>query len=607
MYRLPERSNFDAVRATWEARNREETLPKPLLADSKLQPLQTLPNGTRRLSSRSFTMFNGQFNPFRSKGFVRGRQSSAGVPASSSSKSSSFRMGSRDSSSNVTSENQQPNFQHTPTAVLTTTVPDHPVPHLIRSKTTSFLPIPTKSVTTLPAKPEPEQPVLIHSQSTNALFRSRIPTPTGLRQPTGVKFKRTAASRAFAGLRKPSSSHLQRANTQPNLVTATGRRASEFARNGAPNPGIFEEAAPLLESTVEEDEEPTPGRIISQKSAIETGQEYRLQRHAKLPHRLNSLQASSECNMGMDFEYEFAPSASVSRFTQPINSEVNTTPQAVKSRVQQGEPHLSSNRVIHCHQLLSPILPRSPPVPPLLPAVQEQLSLTPACIHWDQCEMHNLKAKSKSGVQLDFDEKSKESEASPSLGHNTSTNPIPLHKQVSKAQPAAYWAGRFISLKDSLLNGNFDLNRRITSPSEIDSNESSSSLIFVPLNKDSMYTPEVQQAIHVFETLEKTCTTDAAVGSLLDFRNIWASNAKLPSVERYLSQRPRPNSWVPELGLEDDLNKSTGSQGSYRKVSFMERLKMRSRKSSTKSEKSTGGGGVGGGCEDDRKGLLGGT
>jgi hypothetical protein len=601
MYKPRELSNFNTVRATWEARDREQTLPKPPVAVSKLAPLQPLPNGMRRLSSRSFTMFSGQLNPFRSKGSVRGRQSSTGAPAATKSKTSFRTLGSRDSSVNIASENQQPQHHHAQYTVLNTSISDYPHPPLPKSRTTSFLPIPYKQATTSLVRLDPEEPALVHSQRSASLFRSRIPTPSGLREHPSVKSTRTAASRTFAGLRKPSSSRLQRASTQPNLLTATGRKASEFARKGAPKTSYSEEAAPLLETTAEEDERLIPERTALQRHGADKGREYLPKRQVQFTHQLEEYPPSCEWNQSRDFEYEFAPLVSTTSLTQTNNIEVLRTPQRVRSCPQRTELPFSSNRVIQCHRLLSPILPQSPPASSL-PIVHEQMPLTPITAHQDVYEMLQRKARAKSSNPV-IEEEGRESEWSPSFGRDTPPNPTPAHKQVGESQPAAYWAGRFMSLKDSLLSNSFDLHHRLTAPSDTESsNTSSASLIFLPVNKDSILIPEVQQAIQIFDMLERHCTTEAASRSLLDFRNAWANKHRLPSVARYLPRKRRPNSWVPGLVDKEGLAKSTGSQGSYRKLSFMERLKMKSRKSSGKSEKSATR--TSGCSNEDREGLL---
>jgi hypothetical protein len=583
MYSPRELSNFNAVRAIWEARDREQTLPKPPVAVSKLTPLQALPNGMRRLSSRSFTMFNGQLNPFRSRASTRGRQSSTDIPNAITPKTSFKTPGSRDSSGNIVPKNPRPQLHRAPYTVLTTPIPDYSPPPLPKSRTTSFLPIPSKPATTSPVKSDPEEQALVHSQSTRSLFRSRIPTPSGFREQTNIKSTRNVASRAFAGLRKPSSSRFQRSITQPNLITATGRKASEFARKGASKYDFSEDAVPLLETTAEEDEGLISEKIAIQGDAADRRLKYVPKRQVQFPHQLDEYPHSNEWNRSRDFEYEFVPSASATRLIRTNSVEALRTAQRVKSCAQRTEPSLTSNRVIQCHQLLSPILPQSPTAP-FLPAVHEQMQLSPIATHQDADEMSQQSARSKRSNPEEVEEESKESEGSPSLRCGTTANPIPLHKQVSQAQPAAYWAGRFMSLKDSILNNSFDLHHRLISPSDTESsNTSSTSLIFLPVNKESILTPEVQQAKQIFDMLELNCTTEAAVRSLLDFRNAWANKHRLPSVQRYLPWNPRPNSWVPGL-VEEELAKATDSQGSSRKLSFIERLKMRSRKSSGKSE-----------------------
>jgi hypothetical protein len=122
MLKSPSASKFEAVRAKWETKQQDQSPAKPLLPGSKPTQLEKPPIA---LPSRlaSLTMFN---NPFKSKGFGR-RQTTADV-------SSSVLTGNRDSGNRMVP----------PAAPLTATKTACAQPALVRSQTTSFLPMPTK-------------------------------------------------------------------------------------------------------------------------------------------------------------------------------------------------------------------------------------------------------------------------------------------------------------------------------------------------------------------------------------------------------------------------------------------------------------------------------
>ncbi|KAF2425234.1 hypothetical protein EJ08DRAFT_403858 [Tothia fuscella] len=351
MYKQSGSSNFSTVRATWEAR--EQSPSKPLLAVANtpnttiaaLTPLTQLPNGVRRLSSRSFTMFNGQFNPFRSKG---PRKSSSNETDAKRSTNNNFpKTGSRESSTNV-SAHQDGSYM-----VLSSSLPDATA--LPRSRTMSFLPVPTKSAT------KQERPPLVTSKSTASLFRSHIPKTQIPSAPKSDKGKGNVATRAFTNLRKSSSSYLTRSATQPNLTTIAGRKASEIPRQTVHKPSFTSEIAPLLESE-EEDEEPSPK---SQRRLTNATFKYPQANTGFTPARMDALDTLPQQNNVAEPEFQFGPS--VSRTTPPNEGiEELDTPQTVRPfrMVRRSEPQLSSSpHVVPVHRLLSPVQPISPPCP----------------------------------------------------------------------------------------------------------------------------------------------------------------------------------------------------------------------------------------------------
>jgi hypothetical protein len=155
-----------------------------------------------------------------------------------------------------------------------------------------------------------------------------------------------------------------------------------------------------------------------------------------------------------------------------------------------------------------------------------------------------------------------------------------------------------MSINDALMNESYGLHNP---PNGTASTASSSSSPAQAPPSGKPTAPEVQQALKVFERLEEYCVTREARRSLALFRNRWAMQSGMPFVAREIpaERRPSPggdaaNPAAEYLGKYGGL----GSQDPERKISFMERLKMKRRKSSGRSEKSSGT------LEEEQTGLL---
>jgi hypothetical protein len=148
------------------------------------------------------------------------------------------------------------------------------------------------------------------------------------------------------------------------------------------------------------------------------------------------------------------------------------------------------------------------------------------------------------------------------------------YKHVTTAKPSAYWSGRFSSLHDRFLNEAFDVEDRVTSPSDAESTTSSMSSMI-----KSTTTGNGAQTLRIFQLLDNSCVSDDARRSLLLFRNMYAIRNRMPFLKVEIPPSPGE---AQDEGEVADMEAGTGSSmGVIRKMSFMERL--RGRKSSGKS------------------------
>lgn len=114
---------------------------------------------------------------------------------------------------------------------------------------------------------------------------------------------------------------------------------------------------------------------------------------------------------------------------------------------------------------------------------------------------------------------------------------------VSKEQPTAYWAGRFVSLQDRYLQQHF--NDEFVKPPP------HSNPIAVMRSK------EVKRAQWIFEQLEKHCASKAAMKSLLHFKKAYALQKSLPELVARSSPRTYDKKEAyksPARGFTDGIN-----------------------------------------------------
>lgn len=430
----------------------------------------------------SLAMFNKSLTSLRPKGFSRNRQPSGNNEASQS--TMSLLGSNRDSfnptappSTPLTLSHAQPSMKHPIAAPAS----------LVRSSTTSYLPVPVKPATTSPDK------ALVQSRTTS-LFRSRIPTPPS-RQPN----------------------YLHRSTTQPNLPMAVvPRKASELPRPhpqkrfGVSQWSFAEEVRPLLQPTGQNRETRTP-------SASSSSSEGESRQQLSIPRRVDSLPQAKE----------------------------------------------NTHHVIQCHSLLQPVQPLSlknlPLVevsgPPPLPEFFNTPGSTPP-----------LEIRRQS-PQIPTPE--------------PPTDP----KQVHISMPTGYWAGRFCSLNDHLMNDTESKSSGQFSPHSFTSCSSDSSSRRPDGFKRPVAPPgSMGQVLHVLRTLESVCTTEQAKRSLLIFRNMYALNHDMPRLKVEVPKQSPVAVFKNESeeGSRKVSDSSTTSIGrGSRKFTFMERL--RGRKSSGRS------------------------
>lgn len=407
---------------------------------------------------------------------------------------------------------------------------------LVRSSTTSYLPVPTKPATTSPNK------ALVQSRTTS-LFRSRIPTPPG-RQPT----------------------YLNRSTTQPNLPAGvTPRKASEMPR---PNPqkrfGVSkwtfaEETRPLLQQ-IDPNTLHTPYTAMRTPSASSSSSGDGSRQQLSIPRRIDSL---PQQNRGKENTRHVIQCHTL---LQPVQPEPLSPKNAILA--ESGPPPL-------------PAFFNTPgSTPPLgfkqrSPQVLAEAGSQPRVVSASE-STPLLRSKQKS-PQI----------PSPELSR---AEPLDDPKEVHITKTNAYWAGRFCGLNDHIMNSVFDsesIESGHFSPNSFTSYDSDASGRRPDGYKRPVAPPgSAAQALHVLQLLESMCTTDQARISLLKFRNVYANNHCMPILKvevPKLSIQGFKN--MPEQANRKTSDSSTKSNGSgSKKITFMDRLRGRkSRMSGGKS------------------------
>lgn len=532
---------------------------------------------------------------------------------------------------------------------------------LPRSTTTGYLPLPSRNDAAFP-----ERPLLPHSRTTVVLPRSRIPTPsnvqsrlptpldpaggvqqyhighsrresfvlfqsTGIRPPSRIPtpVKQSSigctntnpigASKAFIGVE--GESRPVRSKTESNLLASMARRP--VARGGRESTfieGFWPDSctAPLIQSSAENNQFYSPYKNtdnrendISPTDSVDGG--VRLADYAFSPRKYTPSKA---------LENAMAASVSIS----PLRDQTNKprTPSTIKrlenSTAAPSLPRLSSGHLIKSYQLLQPIQPADAPagqLPQLLSTTELQ---TPRASIGNPNLLNRI-SHSRPIPPHTSQELNSPKELSP-----TPSAPAPslasskLMRQVTSFQPSSYWAGRFVAMRDRLLNESFDVDARPTSSSDIlttrpsgDGRSSSRSTL------PSHATTELERCQRIFNILEADCVDYEAGRSLRIFRNAHAKQhslrglecdvppemPQLPSAKSLAVKSPTPGLELAKKATEEsevstESMKSVPAGGAPRKTSFMDRLRMargtrlpgRSRKSSGKA------------ADEERKGLV---
>lgn len=353
-----------------------------------------------------------------------------------------------------------------PQSVPLHVVSQQPARRLPKSQTMSNLPI-------LPRRESSYVPIPISQSSTNLC--SRRTSPITLIPVDSMKAtNQIGASRPFTGLRKPLVT-AQRSNTQPNLPLAAGlatpRRPSAF--RGQALTDVKEESAEKKPFAIPRKQIQTPMRQSSTSFAHA--------RTLKIPR--------SETSVRLDAPKPWASTpGKPAKKTWPRKSieeeyldGLQRSPSLKRLVSIPSSPRRSFEREISHHSLLQPI---SPPLPRL-----------------------------------------------PAGYADTATNPslasARLVRQVSQAQPDAYWSGRYASLNDRLLNEAL-MAATFTSSPFARARKGEDEVISMT---ESMHT-EIH-AYRILDLLYAACVTEEAMGSLRQFQRKLAKQKKLPNVAMY--------------------------------------------------------------------------
>ncbi|QDS75641.1 hypothetical protein FKW77_006951 [Venturia effusa] len=531
--------NYHAVRAKWETQTQRRDCP----SRQHLVPRSTVTKENKPNRLASLAMFNKSLTSLRPKGFRNRHLSGGNQEANQStmtlaaSHRDSFNSAAPPSSPPTVLRNRPSNSQSDPA----------PAP-LVRSSTTSFLPVPTKPATTSPNK------ALVQSK-TSSLFRSRIPTPPG-RQPA----------------------YLPRSITQPALPDGvTPRKASETSR---PNPqkrfgvskwSFAEETRPLLQP-MDPNTLPIPYASMRTPSASSSSSGGGSRQQLSLPRRMDSLPQHLR---GKENTRHV-----IQRHTllQPVQPE----PLSPKSAI-----------LAEAGPIALPVFFNTPGSTPPLHSKQKGGSQTLV----ESAPRPEVVNVSDSTPLLRSRQTSPQTPSPEISRAEVPEDPRKVHTTM----PNAYWAGRFCGLNDQIMNSMSDAEHHASgffSPKSFTSYESDA-LSRRPDGRRHPVAPpgSAAQALHVLQLLESMCTTDHAKISLLKFRNVYADTHFMPALKVE----------VPKLSLQvfrsmaEDAKKKQKEEAASRKTSgsstdsnapggrkmtFMDRLRGRkSRLSSGKSNR----------------------
>ena len=417
---------------------------------------------------------------------------------------------------------------------------------MVRSKTTSFLPVPTK-VRSCPriyrspsamqiadrvkkpaARPPPVIPPKPPLKHAKAVSETRIPS--------------TAPRKSFS---RPS--YLPRSTTHPNLGVVTGgRRASEYSRRNSARWPLLEDERPLLRSPL----------LESPMLRTPTSEEEWFKATSS-PLSENTMVGNHGLQVASDPLWNALNSPRRHAWSDKEN--LSSSHGLMKS-----SPPLRSPRApIQHHQLLQPLRPATPPSNGMF---QSFTDVSVSIADTNVSPTRNVFSNRGSLLR------------SPPL--EVSSETLPNIFVVDEAKKTEYWCGRFTSLNDKFLNEAFDVSARPTEEDDVDSSRDSSLTIPKPSHPSSP-DPDLLRAQKVFRALDESCITDEARRSLMLFRNMYAIRMKMPDLKVEIPVSPKPEE-------KEVLSSSLGSAGGggmmsagFRKMSLMGML--RRRKSSGKS------------------------
>ena len=574
------------------------------------------PSRLRRLSSFTNTLAS-PFNALKSRSFSRARQASNGTAKSSSKFDSSTISSSSGPSSRKTSEPivAAPDPAQPPlvTSKSSTSFGDAVGPVLPKSSTTSFLPLPTARGGVSPPKPPA---ALVHSQSSNAFYRSRLPTPakegrgsigsqrrqpslpvltitdTNIhrsRIPTPIENdffhyenrKAAMASKLLAVAERPILA--QRSKTQPNLISAM---QSGYSATGKEN--RQGEATRLLETTYEGN---APFRA-KYASPFRSGEDNRSDGSSNdgLAWIETASFAFSPRKMTPSMALEAALASHGGRKVGNGGVQCRPpTPTAIKklegTASRPSQPRLSSGHMITQYKLLQPIQPESPPLSSIASkTLSPSLSNEPATPKASEFNAFlarrnsPIKTQTPLRTSMDSHRASPEDDLSPSSGRiRPGFATARLMRQVTTAQPMSYWAGRYTSLHDRLLNEAFSVEARPINPSDAYKTRPSSdcrSSSEASISRASDLHQTEARDRRIFQLLEASCVSDEAVASLKAFQSRYARVYDMPALRCAVPRVDPLKRKSPDEATRVDAKGEHPPLVQVRRPKFMDRLLM---------------------------------
>lgn len=436
---------------------------------------------------------------------------------------------------------------------------------------------------------EPSYLPLPSSRSSTNLLKTRLPTPVGAKSVESLQTQKRG--RDFMNLRKKSGSALPRFNTQPNLLSL-GLNTQQRSRYKETLTGVREVAEHRRKTSGS-----APGSALTSADgrlsmAFDTSDdksgEIREENALRRPmwQYRNSGKPATAVRKSIEDEYEEMQPTLQTSPSKRIESDIS--------------PRRSLGGDIQCHQLMAPL---APPLPRL-----------------------------QTGHRDD-----------PTTASLSSAR---LVRQVTQAQPPAYWSGRYTSLHDRLLNEATEVHPASSNPSAPSGPGSEEDSLF----RLAGSAHGEAHAQRILDLLYSACMTEEAMRSLRIWQISFAQARQIPGLVNYTpttafaslvagarsivreplvlkstsgngyykASSDRRNAHLQEEEFSDELVAGSDAStvkalrdvsmeylpeaGAYRKTSFIDRLLGGNRKVSGKMSVMGGAGFAG--HENDRVGLL---